>query len=375
MKNPSHNIPIICCGCPDFDSQINKISKALSLDSEYPNYSTGNYCVQVDNICHLGSEWNTTAKIAEVLQQTTDIMEYDTNIKSIAIVNEFGIGDGLCSLMLKEIKDNFPELSILSVYLLPVGGISGPSILNSLVSAQAAMEISDFVMIREMDEARLFLSGGTFINQESSQTYSKSDINYHIASDVFVALSSETGPEQYRVGSGYLWPFNVCTTKSKLFDVRSSLWRFLKPSPKLKTKINPTRALSSNIHSLHLWHADADSFNITNNVVSASFHDLKIDQIKKRLIASPSTISSFAFATALNLATPKLSWSSSLGINSSRETITGDLINTVKRSNKTDVTDSDHIAISFDSPYAKICLKNICKKADALLAVKAFSHR
>jgi len=360
--------PFICCGCSKFGVEISNVSKALSFGGIHPDYLKSNYGILLDKVCNLESERSNANRVEEVLQRTNCILESNSDIKRIAILNELGNGKEVPATILKEIADNFPELSIVSVCLTPAGGLSGLASLNSLMTTQAMMEYSDSVMFREVDEALSFLSSdvipdGIIMKQNTQINLQMKDIYQCIASDVFVAMTSH---------GNSLWPFNVCTTRSKLFDVRSSIWRSIKRSPKSKSAFNPLRAVSSSLHSLHLWHGDFSQWSITN-VNSASITDLKIDKDLNCLVTVPPSNSVSNVLTAIEGATPNLSW------HLSPDTLSYADVSTSKfsRSSRTDesITNANNFALSFESPYAQISLKDICKKADKLLAIGAYARR
>jgi hypothetical protein len=353
--------PFICCGCSKFGVEISNVSKALSFGGIHPDYMKSNYGILLDKVCNLESERSNANRVEEVLQRTNCILE----------INELGNGKEIPATILKEIADNFPELSIVSVCLTPAGGLSGLATLNSLITTQAMMEYSDSVMFREVDEALSFLSSdvlpdGIIMKQNAQINLQMKDIYQYIASDVFVAMTSHGNSS---------WPFNVCTTRSKLFDVRSSIWRSIKRSPKSKSAFNPLRAVSSSLHSLHLWHDDFSQWSI-RNVHCASITDLKIDKDMNCLVTVPSSNSVPNVLTSIEGATPNLSW------HLSPDPLSYADINTSKssRSSRTDVdnhsiTNANNFALSFESPYAQRSLKDICKKADKLLAIGAYARR
>jgi hypothetical protein len=381
----SYNTPVICCGCTKLGSELNKVSKALLFNGDYPNYSSGAYGLLLDDVSGLESEANNDSKISEVIKRTTDMLEKSSNVSSIALLNTLGTGNGLPTILLSEIKDNFPELSIVSILLTPTGGLSGLSAINSLVTAQSVMEFSDHVMLRETDQTHSFFVSESSTIQLNMQTHTLNDIHRCIATDIFVALSSHW-TQQEHVANSFLWPFDVCASTRKLFDVRSSLWRSLKQSSKSKTSFSPLRAVSSSIRSLHLWHDGHPNYS-GMTIDSAQVVDLTVNHSMKCMTASHSSISASDVAVALEWATPQVTWPKSLGTASYRDTATGCL---VKNSRTTRVSEASSaadvgqraapgdmsvVALSFQSPYARIALSNICDNAEKLIAVGAYAHR
>ena len=387
----SQSIPLLCCGCAKLGAEVTKLSKKLSPSGEYPSYTNNEFGVLLEGVCHLESEWSNSARIAEVLEKTRDLLEKNATVRGLAFLNELGVGFGLPALLISEIKDNFPELAITSFLLAPAGGISGLSSINSLITLQAVMEFTDHVMIREVDEARSYisseLSGGPIANNQPLPQYNLGEVYQCIASDILVALSSHWGPEE-GVRDNYLWPFNVCTTSKKLFDVRSSLWKSLARSSKSRTIFNPMRAVSSSIHSLHLWNADPLMY--VRPIATAAVVDFKFLERSNYFETSHCTVLASDVAVALEWATPKVSWPKYLGVASYRDSSSGCLVNASTRSKSTAAASANsgsgkslgnvsaavnQFAISFESPYARIAVDKICNDVSSLLRVNAFSHR
>lgn len=382
----SCNTPVICIGCSKLGSELNKISKALLFNGDYPNFSTGDYGLLIEDVSGLEIEANNSTKITEIIDRTSDMLEKSSNVSSIALLNTLGTGNGLPEIILSEIKDKFPELSITSILLSPTGGVKGLSAINSLVSAQSALEFSDHVMLRETDQTHSFFVSESSSIQLNLQTHTLSDIHRCISADIFVALSSHWTQQEQQTANSFLWPFDVCSSSKKLFDVRSSLWRSLKQSTKSKTPFSPLRAVASSIRSLHLWHIGDPNYS-DMTIDSAQVVDLTVNQSLNYLIASPSAISASDVAVALEWATPQVCWPKSLGIASYRDSATGCLVKNTKvgrpieasspsdRSHQTAPSTMNVVALSFQSPYACIAISKICDSVEKLIAIGAYSQR
>lgn len=387
----AYSVPIINCGCQSLGIELDKISKALPPKCDYPSFLPSEYELAIDGISR--SAWRNGEALTNLIERTTDVLESASNVTSICFLHTSGCGHTLSALLLAEIKDNFPELSIISVLISPVGGISGLSSLQSLVTMQAVMEFSDYVMIREMDEAHSFISSelcptSGAINNRALQPYTLSDINQYIATDIFVALSSHSRGIEYHPNN-CLWPFGVCSNRKKIFDVRSSLWRSLRQSSKPNVSFSALRAVSSSIHSAHLWHGSSEKLTtMTMTIGSAAIADLKYDCNTKQLIASDCSIPSADVAVALEWATPKVAWPPSLGTSSYRDSSTGCLVKAAQRvrsdpqipsnaaaGSALGLHDVNLVAVSFASPYASAVVTNVCDTAQRLINVSAFSHR
>ena len=148
------------------------------------------------------------------------------------------------------------------------------------------------------------------------------------------------------------------------------------------------RAVSNSIHSLHLWNADPELS--VRPIATATVVDFRFDQKLKFMATTHCTLSASDVAAALERATPRTPWPKSLGIASYRDSASGCLVNasTSSRSSAVPITDStsrrpvgnkspstNHFAISFESPYARIAVEKICDSVNGLLRVNAFSHR
>ena len=385
----SCHIPVLCCGCPRLGTALNKLSKTLSFSSEYPSYSNGDSGDWLNGI--LSSDSNSSTQLETMTNALTNMLESTSGMRSIAILNELGIGNRFPPHVLSHVKDNFPELTIVSVLIAPAGGISGLASIGSIISAQAALEYSDYVMIREIDEARSYMSseysGGTCVALQQIPTYNIEEVYQCIASDVFVTLSSTWGPKE-DIADNCLWPFNVCTSRKKIFDVRSSLWRSMRRTSKSKTIFNPMRAVSTSVHSLHLWYTLSDSFGMSIN--SANVIDFRIDPCIKCLVTSHSTIPISDVASALRSSTPKVSWPQLFGSRSYLDSSLGHISSTLKISGHAAISSLDssagkvlgansskdnQFAVSFESPYAKKALEKVCSDVSGLLHIGAYSHR
>ena len=391
MTNQSRTIPVLCCGCTKLGAELDKLSKTLSFAPEFSSYSNGDYGSLIESICKREAESTSPSQIEEVTNMLDDILERTSSVRSIAILNELGVGYGFPARVLSHVKDNFPELTIVSILISPAGGTSGLPSINSIITAQAAIELSDYVMIREIDEARSYMSseysGGTSTALQMVPLYDLGDVYQCVASDVFVALSSQWGPQE-DIADNYLWPFNVCTNRKKLFDVRSSLWRYLQRTSKSKNAFNPMRAMSTSVHSLHLWYTNSYSFGMC--VKSARVVEFNIDHTLKRMVTSQSAVPVSDLLSTLQGATPTVSWPSSLGSRPDIDTSVGYLSTTARltrpaalsnpvtgtgRASRVESSNDSHCAISFESPYAKKVIEKICNDGSGLLRVGAYSHR
>ena len=202
-----------------------------------------------------------------------------------------GVGSSFSSAVIMDLKDNFPQLQIRSIFTLPKEDtIQGIGALNAMMTVRTSLAFADCVMLRTLDDAMS-------LAQEYSQSPTMQELNELIACDVLAAIGVKTvsydPPFHYDntddgisikenafqftcnqsveeimenvtgVGSFYCWPNNVCSVKNKIFDVRSSFWKLRRTRSQSKSRTglksshtsaqyNPVRAMAMNLHALHL---------------------------------------------------------------------------------------------------------------------------
>jgi hypothetical protein len=396
-----------------------------------------------------------------LVEQTRAILEEDcaahgssfSSLRQISMLHGFGECQSVMPVTLMELRDMFPGLSLNTILLVPATGLNGLTALSSLPSTQAALTLSDSVMLRGISDAQMFLSlemgcgqlGGASSGRGGSATsqtlktnlhkFSLHDLQYCIACDIYAALSTTLSPESAH--ECMLWPYNVCSRGRKLYDVRSSVWRSIK-QPNTKAAFHPLRAMSNNIHALHLtsiatmathnnWQGQGRGDQLQNPYMirAASMLDLRARKDahgNSVIVGAPTAVAPTELAISLAWATPHVTWPQVLSTHNSG--LTGsisrrsglahhlstatDTTTTRRQSSATmsvtsrtsrDTADdvyrntnqgsgqgSSHgsgqgsgptnLAMAFDSPYACTYLEHVlCRRGAELLAAGAYSHR
>ena len=378
-----------------------------------------------------------------LVEQTRAILEEDcatqgssfSSLRQITMLHGLGECQSVMPVTLMALRDMFPGLSLNTILLVPATGMNGLTALSSLPAAQAALMLSDSVMIRDILDAQMFLSlemgcgqlstasssSGSSSTSQTMKTnlhkFSLDDLQYCIACDIYAALSTTLSPE-----SAYectLWPYNVCSAGRKLYDVRSSIWRSIK-QPNTKAAFHPLRAMSNNIHALHLtsiaMSANHDNFHSQGLecIRAASMLDLRVSRDvygNSVFIGSPTAVAQTELATSLAWATPHVVWPRILSTHStlngsvsrrgtglsahqlskanndsagrrlssaSTKSVTSRLSDTADGSSHATAIAGGpaNMAMAFDSPYACSFLEHeLCRRGADLLAVGAYYHR
>jgi len=353
----------------------------------------------------------------------------------LQVISDLTLGSGISGAILNTIVDTFAGISLTSVHITPLlpEKAHGIGLLNSLLALQSSLYLSDGVMIRSLDDMQLLLTSVDTNSSRSSiasTSASISELYNALASDVLVALSK---PPYLSAGKdnslGYehvLWPKNVCSRRHKLFDVRTSLWKLLSKRQG-NIPYNSLRAMSANLHSLHLSLGNSDSMRVR----SAYLMDMTIDSKKRGNLFTLSPTNVFApdVKVAIDWAAPHSDWPQ-LGVEVRRDPTTGLSVRPVSekgssRSSATTATEdfpsesvkhtqSSHVsvnlsktskggassssrkvattktgvnpfetssvhtlcALSFESPYARHYLREeILDKAHKLIEKRAFMHQ
>ena len=399
------------------DTSTNK-SKILRLNGDSNSWLDGRY-----------GNSNIELILDQIVKQFETVGLPKAN--ELQVISDLTLGSGISGAVINAIMDTFSGISLTSVHITPLlpEKAHGIGLLNSLLTLQSSLYLSDGVMIRSLDDMQLLLTSVDTTSSRSSTTTTSASITelYNaLASDVVVALSKPQytcTPQDHSLGFEHiLWPKNVCSRKHKLFDVRTSLWKLL-TKRQANIPYNSLRAMSANLHSLHLSLGNLDSMRVR----SAYLMDVTIDSNKRGNLFTLSTTNVFApdAKVAIDWAAPHSDWPP-LGIDVRRDPTTGlsnrpvsakgstrsahddfpsesithtpssnVTLNTSKTSkggaassarkvstSKTGVnpfeTSSIHslCALSFASPYARHYLREeILEKAYKLIEKRAFMHQ
>lgn len=211
----------------------------------------------------------------------------------------------------------------------------------------------------------------------------------YMAADVFVSFCNKIVSENSCIDK--CWPINVCSGNKKIYDVRSSFWRYLRNSNK-KNEYNATRAMATNLHSLHTI-TDLKLNSKCEKYIEAA-DILNVYYNRNTCFYSNTKPSSTDIKVAMDWATPHVHWpiqgsdnipkkknethissSSSVISEISRNTIFTASGNPVAKADSTGAATRKEIsAVAFESLYATAAISNICKKTKPLLAMGAFKH-
>eukprot|EP01038_Epipyxis_sp_PR26KG_P006090 gene6090-8393_t len=185
-------------------------------------------------------------------------------IKQVMIICDLGtpFGSWILPLTLDFISSQFSFLPMIVVLIKPHLPISGISNYYSLLSIHSSLlhQQSYCVIIRDIQDAIVLAEKeSSFINNDNGSSFAMNQIYFIIACDLWVCLLSSVND---------LNLFDICSFHSKIIDIRSSLYRLLqkleKKNKNNKIQIsnnnindslieyNYLRAMSSNIHSLHM---------------------------------------------------------------------------------------------------------------------------
>jgi hypothetical protein len=366
--------------------------------------------------------------LLEGFRKTLESQHFPTNI---TVVSDFGNNGNISSILHHELKDAFPDIALLSVLIQPIEGLQGAPAVKCLIELQTSLEVSDGIIIRDYNDA------GILLELEHCEI-SYVNLNKVIAADL-AALFLQPNISVLHLPTGVTtWPWGVCSARTKLFDIRSSLWRANNRQMKSSSltskspapKYNALRAAANNIHALHQSFISVrDDENsrdegVNKLIRSASVVDLGFDKRLRGLTASPTQSSSSEIATLLKWAAPGMMWPEDLGAGSTtlsnkssidrisrplmRSGATGTAnsialsatfsssntrhysdnetsqITASKLAGKNGSTASDSkagpadmpmiTALAFESPYAREYLHRSLSKAKALIEVNAYEH-
>ena len=217
------------------------------------------------------AETSVNHHVEMLIEQTRAILEDDPSshccsysvMRKISVLHGLGDCQTVLPATLMELRNAFPKLSLNTILSVPPENVSGLAALHALVSTQAALSLSDSVMVRDTHDAQIFLAlemgqiggnnnsgmGPTHGPKTNLHKFALSDVHYCMACDIYTALSvtMDCNGENNCI----LWPTNVCSSQMKVYDVRSSVWRSIR-QPSTKTTFHPLRAMANNIHALHL---------------------------------------------------------------------------------------------------------------------------
>lgn len=159
-------------------------------------------------------------------------------------------------------------------------------------------------MLRGFDDVHQLMTASLVSESNDNEGHIQSYLSY-MADDIFVAFcnksSSNTGHDD---DSNKCWPINVCSANKKIYDVRSSLWRYLRMSSK-KSEYNALRAMATNLHSLHTCIDPKPNFKF-DNITSVDLLNIHYD--RNTCFYSSNKSNANDIKVALDWATPHVHW-------------------------------------------------------------------
>lgn len=247
-------------------------------------------------------------------------------------------------------------------------------------------------MVREFDDIQQLMAASG--SKEQQEGHLSNYLSY-MAADVFIAFRnsssgiSSVSDALHHSSFSNSWPITVCSSRKKLYDVRSSLWRYLRITSNKKNEYSALRAMATNLHSLH---TAANQKLSSKYIEAADLVSILHDNSANKWIYSNAKSSTADVKVALDWATPHVHWPK-LGSNtsmkmaepyvSSASSVVSDISrNTIfssappTSSTGTDATSTtkEISAIAFESQYAAAAISSICQKAHSILEIGAFSH-
>lgn len=288
--------------------------------------------------------------------------------------------------------------AINTVLVKPALRISGIDNVYATYISAMALEHSKQVLLRGIDE---YLSIPDLAsNEKNNLSYDAVDLHHIIACDLWPALACHDGTF-YENGQYYLWPNHLAHSSSKLFDVRTSLFKTLQKVDRHKKKggtsnldINPNRILASNVHHLHLSYLSVHPNLISNQLKKenqlflGSHVKMRMDQEggKNSFLRSLDQGGS-DFTSLMGWATNGVKWELieecsaynlySRAPTSQKSTRTTQQAKTEKANEEERISGMKipFTAVVFDSIYAREDLQVIIDRTMDLLATNAYSHR
>lgn len=308
----------------------------------------------------------------EIPDKLSMIFEKSDSLQKMLLVFDTwsGLGSGMSSAILEDITIFCPSLHVSTVGLfLPHAG--GLSILNSLLGMQYCLEYSSSVLLRGIEDAML-------LAQEASSVepiLQFSPVHSCIASDLYSAIC----PNVSHISVP--WYADVCSSKTKIIDIRTSLWksslfkassnttrRVRCTSVTVSSDVNPIRIMTTNLHTSYLTQSYSDNrITISQSKFvciqpSLPQNTRKITNTSANIVRSPEMLS------ALHWATPNITWSSietnKSKINSSNTGASSSL-----------VAPGEDLALGYVCPFSVQRVQSICDKAYKLMKCKAYVHR
>jgi hypothetical protein len=376
--------------------EVRRIEKKLGIDSARIDVTAFNSHLHypADTIGYSKSANDDVEVILEQIQKSMEEIDIPNGI-SLAV--DLSTSSAVLNPLLEEINYAFGRLRF-DAYVVNLGNMSGLETLNAVRNMQGLLYACDSVLLRDISDARRFLE------QEHIADYDIRMIGNVIASDYVVALNCKNNCAHF---SNMLFPRDVCSSRSKLYDLRTSLWKWMNIHASAN-KYSSIRAVANNIHAVHSVHQSAhhSAYHPQNVVLdplddvvaSSSLIDLQLNKPDKALYSKPCTCTTTDVETALRWASPGLKWPS-MGVRRARDAASG-LVSTesgfacadtdchsisslartdfpvpTQKSSSARTMEPNISAVALISPYSNRDIKSLYIKALTLLNAGAYVRR
>jgi hypothetical protein len=343
--------------------EIEKVAKNLNLSSG------STQCIYIEETRCLDEVQ--FEELSEIIDQTLR-RKLESGLIDLSV---YFVSDSASSHVVNDTILNFHDyfcgfdLHSLHIRTQPIQGLN---CLNAILQLENSLGLCDSVMFRDITDAQLFFE------KNSQSQFSRSDLTHYFACDL-ISLLSHTNSTPYLE----LWPCNVCSQNKKLFDVRSSLWKYFKyqTAHSVKTKTRPfaeyadepfdsLKALSLNLSCGFSNRKLPRSTVIPFSLVSMAVH-------KHELVRSYDSTTDAQFVVNAATGARKYTW---LDVDHMRSKNQNDRISHQSLgtlSHNTLNPQSGRIAfnaISYASPFSVETILEICHRAEEILDRGAFTH-
>lgn len=329
------------------------VDTSFSLSNQFKSNGSISVDGNSNNLLDLKHGRSNIDRIIDKLRRVYECID-SNKAKSLFVITDISIGSNFTSTLLQYVKDIFPAVLIVCANILPLvpEKLHGYGLLNAILTLQSTLELSDGVMLRGFEDIQQLLTTVDSVTKPSASALPNlHDLQCALAGDLLIAFSKPlyaASPadsvynDQYHSSSvsnefeHILWPLNVCTPQRKLFDVRSSCWK-LYTKRQSNIPYNALRAMSANLHSLHLTSSSYYSYDsigkkttkgmfdyVGDTIEIANLVDLTLDSKNHRSFSiSKTRFYSTDVKVALNWAAPSVQWPESLGVPVKRDARTG----------------------------------------------------
>jgi hypothetical protein len=274
------------------------------------------------------------------------------NSQKITIIKE--VSDMLSPSIYQHLSAEFPHLSVTSISLIPILGITGLDLYNLIMNMATMLPHVEGCVLRGLGDLQ-YLNMPS--NKEKYPTMSMQASYRLLASDICFSVHFND------------WLLSHCTHVNNIIDVRTSLWRNVKSLSSRKSNLsdqefNSLRASTHNLRSIYLKYEPLINFYDLKEVKVSSLFNL--NKCNQDYLISPNVYTNKDLAVNLKWASPSICWASINQNNRDELLVT----------NQKSIQIKDSIsAIGFQSPFAIAVIKDSISKAELLINKKAYFHR